>query len=1238
MKHFRPIIFLLAMVLAAGSSMAQGLGFYLGGKRVELTEGDSIQFTDNVQGEVEVKVTKDGNVEVYQGQEMTFFGDIERYFLDVNNAMHYFDQGTGQHYSFGYGGIMHMRDVLTADLFRTANNYNWFASWSENKYVGPAYSRTKATWQFYENALTAINKLIGAIDEDKANDRQREYLGVAYAFRAMHYLDMARMYEYLPCTATKPYSYTGRRLTNLTVPIITEKTTPGQLTQLTRATREEMRAFIGSDLDKAATLLSHYQRTSKLLPDLACVYGLQARLSMWVEDYDQAARLARKAITQSGATPLTEAEMLDVENGFNATAPSAWMWGTQPREDDAVVLSGIINWPSWMSNEATYGYAHAGTYPCITPSLYQSMGGDDMRRKLFRVSDDYSEPHLASTSMSDLPKYASLKFRPYKGHADDYAVGSQSAYPLMRVEEMYFIEAEAKAHSSVTEGVALLNDFMDKYRQPGYSFPTAGAQEQEAIQEIVRQKRIELWGEGQSFFDYKRLDMSVDRTQGEDTQYIPQSEQLSNAGCGRPAWMNLAFPIRNLMQYKWNSIGQENPDPSGLYYVGGGGMREEDARYDVTFSDGIVRELFGITTPAEYVTVKACPMDSAEGLVLQEPFAQIADSTMGYDGTALSIRLSGTAAHIPAQPLGFSIDGNQVMVESTQDGSYANGIVSFPRNGITLTYGNEVKVVNSGTLTEVRLPGSPIPGFSVSTSFYADTQHHSTVVTENGRQYLHTYIIYMSDLDEVRLACVAPAQASEALDRLKADAGYGVVARDTGMVSIPMADVQGEFVVVGIGLRNGSIACTRTGNAIKYPDYTGLVTNGKAAQDGDGNWEVQAMYYFAPQVEAGYVALVEKYATVEDVRTMYEAGLLPSCVQVPLNHTAQMQKVSVPYPKWYAEYKLATLSVIGRKVVDVDFWSQDGRRPETYECPARELSVSLTGTSSGTDGSGTWEIQYDASAFNGAYIALLPDSMLAGNVWDHVLTASHKTRVTGKGTTTISIPGAQPSDYYTVVIAGCDASGRIQKDVAGQRHCAYDPYTRWYSTRAEWVADGHDASAWPLAADASTCSYTHKNISTQTFTGLPISYRYSATDRRGQFRISGWWGDSSLTIDYDPTTSNCQVLPQYVTTTSKYGVVSVADLPHYQDGLTYAQYPCTYDRLQGTFDLTLIYYVNGGSFGYEMETAQVDGFGSDIKGEAQTKREVKAHLQPSPTLTASPSLPGLHRQVTDHLLLQATQE
>lgn len=61
MKRLKYIICLLAVALAgSGSLNGQGLGFYLGGKRVELVEGDSINFVNNDKGQVEVKVNKDG--------------------------------------------------------------------------------------------------------------------------------------------------------------------------------------------------------------------------------------------------------------------------------------------------------------------------------------------------------------------------------------------------------------------------------------------------------------------------------------------------------------------------------------------------------------------------------------------------------------------------------------------------------------------------------------------------------------------------------------------------------------------------------------------------------------------------------------------------------------------------------------------------------------------------------------------------------------------------------------------------------------------------------------------------------------------------------------------------------------------------------------------------------------------------------------------------------------------------
>lgn len=63
-----------------------------------------------------------------------------------------------------------------------------------------------------------------------------------------------------------------------------------------------------------------------------------------------------------------------------------------------------------------------------------------------------------------LPTYAAAKFRPGEGNTDDVNLAASTAYPLMRVEEMYFIEAEAAEHMAAGTGKALLETFINTYR------------------------------------------------------------------------------------------------------------------------------------------------------------------------------------------------------------------------------------------------------------------------------------------------------------------------------------------------------------------------------------------------------------------------------------------------------------------------------------------------------------------------------------------------------------------------------------------------------------------------------------------------------------------------------------------------------------------------------------------------------------------------------------------------------
>jgi hypothetical protein len=229
-----------------------------------------------------------------------------------------------------------------------------------------------------------------------------------------------------------------------------------------------------------------------------------------------------------------------------------------------------MNWTSWMSNEATFGYAAAGPFTMIASALYDQINDTDFRKLSFKAPATsplsgqepiiIQDQNSADYMWSAFPDYTSIKFRPAGGTVNDATVGAATDFPIMRVEEMYLIEAEAAAHQDAGRGLNLLKDFVTTYRDPSY---TCLASTTEAVVEAVfLQKRIELWGEGQTFFDYKRLNHSVDRT----TSTNWESNEVFKTN-GRPAWMT--FPIIISEENNNKGIkGWNNPDSSDKYESG----------------------------------------------------------------------------------------------------------------------------------------------------------------------------------------------------------------------------------------------------------------------------------------------------------------------------------------------------------------------------------------------------------------------------------------------------------------------------------------------------------------------------------------------------------------------------------------------------------------------------------------------------------------------------------------------
>ena len=395
--------------------------------------------------------------------------------------------------------------------------------------------------------------MIAAVDvtDPTITDEMRGLGSIAHAFRALDYYTLMVLFEpveniYTDCS----------KVLGLTVPIVTEATTNDIAKSNPRATHEELVNFILADLDKAEIGLESYTPVSKNFPDLAVVYGLKAKVYMWDGQFAKAAEYARKAIDKSGATPMSESQWHNPTTGFN-TATSAWMWYLHPTASN---MGNLANFIGHISNEADWGYASLSKLQ-MARSLYDAIPATDFRKYSYLDPDrsTYAYQSVRGNAwLDEQPDYMSLKFRPVGGDYNTYSVGAAADIPVMRVEEMYLIEAEAVgASQNVAAGVQLLNNFMKQYRQSNYNFSTGDLRNFQL--EVLKQMRIEFWGEGIAFPTAKRLKPDVIQNY-EGTNFIEDIFKINCKGV-KPNW-TLMIP-KTEVDSNTALQGMNNPDPSG---------------------------------------------------------------------------------------------------------------------------------------------------------------------------------------------------------------------------------------------------------------------------------------------------------------------------------------------------------------------------------------------------------------------------------------------------------------------------------------------------------------------------------------------------------------------------------------------------------------------------------------------------------------------------------------------------
>ena len=484
----------------------------------------------------------------------------------------------GSQADFGIPAMHIMTDAMLEDIAIQGSNpgYFQFYPWAYNLGMDDQSWPTGYFWEHYYAYIKIANDLINMIDVNADNFEENQiYLGYAYAYRAMYYLDLARMYE------PKENNYTDvSNVLGLTVPIVTELTTQDEIENNPRLPREEVYTFILSDLEKAVSYLKG-AGTNYTYPTLGAVYGLFARayieMGYWNggdnDAFKEAAYYAREAIKVSGKTPLTEAQWTDPATGFNSgSANNSWIWGLTVAKEN---LINLVSFTAHISAEALWGYS-SYTFPGVSKALYDKISKNDFRKKSF-LSPDQNEWTSGTYRFApsgewldyffyyNAMPYTAIKFRPAQGECVDYNIGNAADHPLMRVEEMYFIEMEAYAGmGNLAKAKELLNTFMTyRVTDGSYDCNLLATDFETFTDEMLLQKRIEFWGEGIVFYDYKRLDEGITRYYTGTNH--PEIWQFNTEGRS-PQW-NFVINRGEFQSNIGINASTNNPDPSGLLKV-----------------------------------------------------------------------------------------------------------------------------------------------------------------------------------------------------------------------------------------------------------------------------------------------------------------------------------------------------------------------------------------------------------------------------------------------------------------------------------------------------------------------------------------------------------------------------------------------------------------------------------------------------------------------------------------------
>jgi starch-binding outer membrane protein, SusD/RagB family len=342
--------------------------------------------------------------------------------------------------------------MVYPDLY--ADNLDFTGTFQTDREVGQRSISTSngavlGIWQTQYNAINRTNNLLDAIPNvgELTAAQASRYRGEALFIRALVYHDLVRLFGGVPL-------------------VLTPSRGAGPEAEVSRASAADVWARVIADLEEAATLLPTTRVTGRATRDAA--NALLARAYLETGAYAQARDKATAVIGT---------------NSYSLVPDFATLWTTKNSAESIFELQFSIN----ITNSLAFWYFPAslggrlGFAP--TADLYNAYDADDERRD-------------ASIGVAGTQRYG----RKYSRIAT-----SDDNIPLLRLAEMYLIRAEANARLGADPATVRADINMVRERAGVDPLDASVDTQQELLDAILHERRLELAFEGHRFYDLRRM-------------------------------------------------------------------------------------------------------------------------------------------------------------------------------------------------------------------------------------------------------------------------------------------------------------------------------------------------------------------------------------------------------------------------------------------------------------------------------------------------------------------------------------------------------------------------------------------------------------------------------------------------------------------------------------------------------------------------------------------------------------